>query len=126
MNVVLWILQIVLALLSLAGGAYKIFSFDQLANMPQTAVLPRGGWATLGVFEIVCGVLLIVPAALKWMPALTPLAAAALAVESLVLAAVYARFSLRVAATNPLVWVVGMAVLAAFVSYGRYALRAAD
>lgn len=123
MNVLLWVLQIALAVLSFAGGAYKIFSFDELAKMPATAALPRGGWGAFGVFEMVCGVLLIVPAAMKWMPALTPLAAAALALESLVLAVLYARYSLRLAATNPLVWVVAMALMAAFVAYGRYALR---
>lgn len=123
MNILLWVLQIVLALFCLAGGSYKIFSFDELAKMPATAALPRGGWGALGVFEMLCGVLLIVPAATKWMPVLTPLAAAALVLESVVLAVVFSRYSLRLAATNPLVWVVGMAVIAAFVAYGRYALR---
>ncbi len=123
MKVFLWILQIVIALLCLAGGSYKLFSFDELAKMPQTAVLPRAGWGALGVFEIICGILLIIPSATKWMPALTPVAAAALAVECLILAAVYARFSLKLAATNPLVWVAGIAVMAIFVAYGRFALR---
>ena len=57
----------------------------------------RGGWTTLGVFEVVCAVLLIVPAVAKWKPALTPLAAAALALESLALAGLYARSSLELA-----------------------------
>ena len=61
MNILVWILQIALALLAGAGGAYKIFSYDELAKMPATAALPRGGWAALGAFEIVCAVLLIVP-----------------------------------------------------------------
>ena len=38
----------------------------------------------------------------------TPLAAAALAVESVALAAIFARYSLALTATNPLVWVIGM------------------
>jgi len=121
MNVLLWVPQVALALLSLAGGAYKVFMFEELAKVPTTSALPREGWAALGLFEILCGVLLLVPAALKWMPVLTPLAAAALAVESIVLAALYARYSLQLAATNPLVWVVAMGVMAAFVAYGRYA-----
>jgi DoxX-like protein len=123
MNVLLWILQVALALLCLAGGAYKVFSFDELAKMPATGALPRGGWAALGVFEMLCGVLLIVPAATKWMPVLTPMAAVALTLESLVLAAVFARYSLKLTATNPLVWVVAIGLMAAFVAYGRYALR---
>ena len=72
---------------------------------------------------MVCGVLLVVPAATKWMPVLTPLAAAALALESLGLAGMYGRYSLNVTATNPLVWVVLMALMATFVAFGRYTLR---
>lgn len=122
MNVVLWIIQLALALLSLAGGAYKVFMFDELAKVPTTAALPRAAWTALGVFEMVCAVLLVIPAATKRMPALTPLAAAALALESLALAAVYARYSLNLAAVNPLVWVIAMAVMAVFVAWGRYTL----
>ncbi len=125
MNVILWILQAVLALFCLAGGAYKILGFDELAKMPATAALPRGGWAAVGIFEIICGVLLIVPAATKWMPALTPIAAALLVVESVALALLYARYSLQLTATNPLVWVVAIAIMAAIVAYGRYAFRVA-
>lgn len=124
MNVLLWVLQAALALLYLAGGAYKLFSFDELAKMPQTGMLSRHGWGALGMFEMLGAVLLIVPAAVKTMPVLTPLAAAALAMESLALAGLFARYSLELAATNPLVWTAVMGLLAAFVAYGRYALRA--
>ncbi len=121
MNVFLWVLQVALALLYLAGGAYKTFSFDELAK--QMTALPRGGWSALGVVEMVGAVLLIVPAAAKWKPVLTPLAAAVLALETLALAALYARYSLKLSVTNPLVWAVVMGLVAAFVAYGRYALR---
>ncbi len=123
MNVVLWILQVALALLSLAGGSYKVFQFDELVKVPPASALSRGEWGALGVFEMLCAVLLIVPAATKWVPVLTPLAAAALALENLTLGVWFARHSVKLTATNPLVWVVGMAVLAAFVAYGRYVLR---
>jgi hypothetical protein len=122
MNVVLWVVQLALAVLSLAGGAYKIFMFEELAKMPAIGALPRGGWAGLGAFEMLCGVLLVVPAAVKWMPGLTPLAAAALALEGLALAVLYARYSLELTATNPLVWVVAIGLMAALVAYGRYTL----
>jgi hypothetical protein len=56
---------------------------------------------------------------------LTPLAAAALALESLALAVLYARYSLALTAANPLVWVAVGALIAAFVAYGRYTLRPA-
>lgn len=120
MNIVLWILQAALALLYLAGGGYKLSSADQLAK--QLPALPRGGWRFLGAFEIIGGILLIIPAALSWMPFLTPLAAAVLAIETLALATLYARQSLRIAVTNPMVWALVMGVLAVIVACGRYAL----
>lgn len=123
MNVLLWIFQVVLALFSFAGGAYKVFACAELAKMPPTSALPRGGWIAVGVFEIVCAILLIIPAATKVMPQLTPLAAVALAVESLAFAIFYARYSLKLVAANPLVWVVGMGIAAAFVAFGRYRYR---
>ncbi|MDQ1550708.1 MAG: hypothetical protein QOD50_130 [Actinomycetota bacterium] len=123
MNVLLWVLQIALAFLYLAGGAYKVFSFAELAKVPATAALPRAGWGALGVLEMLCAVLLVVPAATRWMPVLTPLAAAVLALEALALAGLDAQYSLELAVTNPLVWVVVMGLIAAFVAYGRYALR---
>ncbi len=112
MNVLLWVLQIALAFLYLSGGAYKVFKFDALAN--HLRALPRGGWRALGVLEMLGAVLLVVPA-------VTPFAAAALALETLALAGLYARYSLKLAATNPLVWAVVMGLLSAFVAYGRYA-----
>ena len=112
MNVLLWVLQVALALLYLAGGSYKTFKFDALAN--QMRALSRGGWRVLGVLEMVGAVLLVVPA-------VTPLAAAALALETLALAGLYARYSLKLAATNPMVWALVMGLLSAFVAYGRYA-----
>ena len=69
--------------------------FDELAKMPAMGALSRGGWGALGVFEMLCALLLVVPAAANWMPVLTPLAAAALALESLALAGLYAQYSLN-------------------------------
>src|SRR5204862_6305989 len=119
MHLLFWVLPGALALLYFAGGSYKTFKFDALAN--QMRALSRGGWRVLGVLEMVGAVLLIVPAAANWMPLLTPLAAAALALETLALAGLYARYSLKLAATNPMVWALVMGLVSAFVAYGRYA-----
>jgi uncharacterized membrane protein YphA (DoxX/SURF4 family) len=120
MNILLWILQAGLAFMYLSGGAYKLFKFEELANQMQ--LLPHAGWRLLGALEVVGGILLIIPAATKWMPSLTPLAAAVLALETLALAGLYASKSLKLAATNPLVWAAVMGLLVAFVAYGRYAI----
>jgi len=94
-----------------------------IREITRSGALPRGVWNVLGAFEMLCAILLIVPAAAKWLPVLTPLAAGALPVESLALAGLYAQYSLTLSATNPLVWVVAMGLMAAFVVYGRYALK---
>lgn len=121
MNVLLWILQIALAFTYFAGGAYKLSKSDVLTS--QVPTMPRGGWRILGVIEIVGALLLIVPAALRWMPSLTPLAAALLALEAVGLAALFGRrYSLKLTPKNPTVWPVVMGVLVAFVAYGRYVL----
>jgi hypothetical protein len=122
MNVLLWVLQFALALQSFAGGAYKVFQFDALANMPAMAALSRTGWAVVGVFEMVCGIVLVLPAVLHWRPELVAVAAAALAVEQFLLAAIYARHSTKIESTNPLVYVVVGGLIAAFVAYGRFAV----
>lgn len=106
MNIVLWIFQIVGSLLYLVGGGYKTMNPDDVAK--QVGAIWPAVWRGLGVFEVVGAVLLIVPAATKWMPQLTPVAAAALAIETLGLAALYASHSLKLTPANPLVYAVPM------------------
>ena len=119
MNILLWILQIVLAFFFLSGGAYKVFKVENLAG--HFRGLPPNVWRALGVIEIVGGVLLVLPARVSGVPMLTAFAAAVLAVESLALAAAYARKSVKLVAANPLVWCAPMGLFAAVVAFGRWA-----
>ena len=112
MNIVLWVLQAVLAFFFVSGGAYKVFKVDTLAG--HFRGFPPNAWRTLGVIEMVGAVLLLVPM-------LTVPAAAVLAVESLALAAAYARKSVKLVAANPFVWCFPMGLVAALIAYGRYA-----
>ena len=117
MNAVLWTVQIVLALFFLAGGAYKMTNAGELsATMP---ALAPGLWRAIGAIEAVGGLLLVVPGLLSRWPALTPAAAALLVVESIALSAFYASYSTTLAAANPLVWSLGLAVVTALVAFGR-------
>ena len=80
MNIVLWILQILLALLFLFAGVTKfLIPADEMAkNMPP--FLSTGFIYFVGVCEILGAIGLVVPWATKIKPWLTPLAAALLAV----------------------------------------------
>jgi len=80
MNIILWILQILLALLFVFAGASKfLIPADEMAkSMP--AYLSIGFIYFIGVCEILGAIGLIVPWATKIKPGLTPLAAAGLVI----------------------------------------------
>ena len=93
MNILLWVLQILAALVYGASGVMKVFMFDKVSEgVPSFGALPRQAWMTLGILELVCTVGLIVPAAFHWKPALTVVAAAALAIEGLVFVGVHVQY----------------------------------
>src|SRR6476619_1471442 len=72
LNILLWVLQILAAVLYAASGGMKGFLFDKISgDVPSFGALPRKVWMALGILELVCVVGLIVPAALHWQPGLT-------------------------------------------------------
>jgi hypothetical protein len=73
----------------------------------------------LGILELVCTVGLIVPSAFRWKPGLTPLAAAVLAIESLVFIGVHAKYR----ETGSIIMSGVLGLLMAFVAYGRMVLQ---
>jgi len=119
-NILLWVLQVLAALLYGASGVMKVFMFDKVSkDVPSFGALPKRAWMALGVLELVCTVGLIVPAAFHWKPALTAVAAAALAVESLVFVGVHAKYR----ETPTIIMCVVLGLLMAFVAYGRMILK---
>ena len=120
MNIALWILQSLAALVFGASGIMKLFLFDKVSkDVPSFGALPRGAWTALGILELLCTIGLIVPAVLRWHSELTALAAAALALESLVFVWVHVKY--RETATIALCCVLGL--LMAFLAYGRLVLH---
>jgi uncharacterized membrane protein YphA (DoxX/SURF4 family) len=120
MHILLWVLQILAALLYGASGIMKVFMFDKISGeVPSFGALPRQTWMALGVLELFCVVGLIVPAALRWKPALTGMAAAVLAVESLVF--IWVHVSYRETPSIVMSGVLGLVM--AFVAYGRMVLK---
>jgi hypothetical protein len=118
MDVLLWILQAALALLYLAGGAYKASDAGGLAA--RFPAVPRAGWRSLGALEVLGGALLVAPAFAALPPSLAPLAAGVLALETLGLAALYGARSRSLVAANPLPWALAMGLLAGVLAWGRW------
>ena len=120
MNVLLWVLQVLAALMYGASGVMKVFMFDKISqDVPSFGALPREAWLALGILELVCTVGLIVPAAFHWRPQLTIVAAGLLAAESLVFIWVHLKYD----EMTPLILSAVLGLLMAFVAYGRLVLR---
>jgi uncharacterized membrane protein YphA (DoxX/SURF4 family) len=120
MNILLWVLQVLTALLYAASGVMKVFRFDKIsAEVPSFGALPREAWMALGILELVCTVGLIVPAAFHWQPALSVVAAAVLAIESLMFIWVHAKYG----EITPIIMSGVLGLLMAFIAYGRMVLK---
>jgi putative oxidoreductase len=117
MKVVLWILQVVLAVAFLAAGAMKLTQpLAELAvSLPWTADVPGALVRFIGVAEVLGGLGLVLPAATRILPRLTPIAAAALAID-MVLATLFhlVRGEAMMAPITLL-----LVALLAFVAWGR-------
>jgi uncharacterized membrane protein YphA (DoxX/SURF4 family) len=79
MNIALWILQVLLAALFLWHGALFAAPPPEMVEM-MNAQVPPGLRVFIGVAELLAAVGLILPAATRILPQLTPLAAAGLAI----------------------------------------------
>jgi len=118
MNRTLWIVQVLLAALFLfAGGAKFLMPADHMTQgMP--AWMSISFLYFIGVCEILGGIGLILPGLLHIKPGLTPLAAAGLTIIVIGATAVTVMGGMIATALVPLV----AAILAAFVTYGRWRL----
>ena len=116
MTYALWVVQVLLALLFVfAGGMKLVLPLDQLAG---PVPLPGAFIRFIGVAELLGGLGLILPAALRIRPGLTPLAAAGLVV--IMIGAVVITLIGAEPGGAVISLVVGL--LAAFVAYGRWRL----
>jgi len=115
-NVALWVVQGLLAALFLfAGGAKLVMSLDQMAGPP---ALPGWFLRFIGVAEVLGALGLVLPGLLRIRPGLTPLAATGLVIIMIgATVLMWAAGMVAVALTNVVV-----ALLAAFVAYGRWRL----
>jgi len=116
MNVALWIVQGLLAALFLfAGGAKLVLPLDQMAG---PVALPGWFLRFLGVAEVLGALGLILPGLLRIRPGLTPLAAAGLVIVMIGATGVTLVGDMAAVALMNVV----VALLAAFVAYGRWRL----
>jgi uncharacterized membrane protein YphA (DoxX/SURF4 family) len=115
MNVVLWIVQVLLAALFIFAGVMKwIMPIEEMLKQMPVA-LPGWFLRFIGVAELAGGLGLILPGLLRIKPGLTPLAACGLVVIMIGAVVITAAYLSVGQAVMPLV----AGLLAAFVAYGR-------
>lgn len=114
-SVVLWVIQVLLALLFLFAGGMKLVMPIQVLLAQMAVPLPGLFVRFIGVIEVAGALGLIFPVLLRIKPFLTPLAACGLALE-MIGATVITVIGMGVApALMPLI----VGLLAAFVAYNR-------
>ena len=118
MNVVLWIIQGLLAVAFLAAGAVKLSTPREklITTMGWVNDVPQRGVRAIAALEVLAGIGLILPAALKIAQVLTPLAATGLVVLMLGAAGLHARRK----EPQYIVANAVLLVLAAIVAWGRF------
>jgi uncharacterized membrane protein YphA (DoxX/SURF4 family) len=118
MNIVLWIIQILLALLFLfAGGTKLVLSAEQMQSMasPNQINLPILFIRFIGVVEVLGALGLVLPGLLRIKKGLTPLAAIGLTIVMLGAVIITIAGDGIVMAITPII----VLVLCALVAYGR-------
>jgi uncharacterized membrane protein YphA (DoxX/SURF4 family) len=118
LHIALWVAQVVLAaMFGMAGVMKSTAPISELAaQMGWPGVLPPALVRFIGVSELAGAIGLVLPAATRIRPQLTPLAAAGLALV-MVLAAL---FHVARAEWGALPFNFGLGALAAFVAWGRW------
>ncbi|HBB95049.1 MAG TPA: DoxX family protein [Blastocatellia bacterium] len=115
MNILLWIIQVLLALLFIFAGSMKFVMPVEEMNRQAPVVLPGLFLHFIGVCEILGALGLILPALLRIKPGLTPLAATGLAIITLGATVITMKGGVAMAVV-PLV----VCLLSIFVAYGRW------
>jgi hypothetical protein len=119
MNILLWVLQILLALHTIMGAVWKFSNSEQA--VPSLNAIPHGVWLVLSVIELICSLCLILPAFKKSLAILAPSAALFISAEMLL----YCGFHIYSGDANysPMIYWLVVAAICAFIAYGRFVLK---
>ncbi|MDE9452108.1 DoxX family protein [Aliiroseovarius sp. Z3] len=115
MNIVLWILQALLALHTAIGAGWKLFNSEQA--VPTLTALPHWVWTVLIPLELICAAGLVIPALAPSLGWLVPVAAIGIALEMLVFSGVHLRAGAE--DNGPMYYWLAVATVCAVIVLGR-------
>ncbi|MFJ7828387.1 DoxX family protein [Psychrobacillus sp. NPDC096623] len=117
MNIALWIVQIILALMFVMAGFTKAFQYEKAkSSLPWVKDSSKGLVTFIGVAELLGGIGLIVPYAIGIAPILTPIAALGLGLVMILAAVFHAKRKENQAIGMNII----LLALALFVAIGRW------
>jgi len=119
MNILLWVLQILLALHTVVGAVWKFSNSEQ--TVPSLSAIPHGVWLGMSGVELLCALGLILPAFHKPLAILAPVAALGIAAEMLLFSVVHLYSG--DANDGPMIYWLVVAAVCAFIAYGRFVLK---
>jgi hypothetical protein len=118
-NVLLSILEVLLALHTAVGAVWKWSNSER--TMPSLGAIPHGVWLSMSVLELLCAVALIVPLFERRTAILAPVAATFVAAEMLFFSGVHLASGST--SVGPVIYWLTVAAISAFIVYGRLVLR---
>lgn len=118
MNILLWILQSLLAAHTLMGAIWKFSNPAQ--SMPSIAAIPPPAWIGLSILEMLCTLGLILPVLGRRFSQAPAIAAGIIAAEMLLYCALHLTSGEK--QHGPLGYWLVVAALSGFIAYGRLSL----
>jgi xanthine/uracil/vitamin C permease (AzgA family) len=119
MNILLWVLQTLLALHTAIGAVWKLSNSEQA--VPSLKAIPHGIWLGMSAVELLCSLALILPAFYKPLALLAPLAAIVIAAEMLLFCGLHIASGDQ--SYGPMIYWLVVAAVCAFIAYGRFVLK---
>ena len=119
MSILLWTLQIALALHTLIGAVWKLSNAER--TVPSLSAIPHSVWLALSGIEMLCTLGLVVALFSKPLAVLAPIAAILIAAEMLLFCGVHLRSGAN--DYGPMAYWLVVAIICAFLAYARLRLR---
>ena len=120
MNILLWVLQTLLAIHTAIGAVWK-FANSAAQTMPSLAAIPNGAWLAMSAVELLCALGLVLPAVYRPAAVLAPVAAVVIAAEMLLFCGLH--LASGDPSYGPLIYWLVVAAVCAIIAYGRFVLN---
>ena len=118
MNILLWVLQVLLALHTTMGAVWK---FSHSGADVSLKAIPHGVWLSLIVIEFLCALGLVMPAISKNLGILAPVAATVIGAEMLFYCIM--QFATGEVVYSEIIYWLVVAAFCAFIAFGRFVLK---